>query len=51
MVITPCGSPSEPTRFGQPPNTEIILTLYERHGRRCLDHLPGMFAFAISRQP
>lgn len=28
-------------------DTEVILALYERHGRRCLDHLPGMFAFAI----
>lgn len=28
-------------------DTEVILALYERHGRRCLDQLPGMFAFAI----
>ena len=28
-------------------DTEAILHLYEDHGERCVDHLRGMFAFAI----
>src|SRR6202171_1898079 len=28
-------------------DTEAILHLYEEHGRRCVEHLRGMFAFAI----
>ena len=28
-------------------DTETILHLYEEHGERCVDHLRGMFAFAI----
>lgn len=28
-------------------DTEVILRAYERWGRNCLDHLRGMFAFAI----
>jgi asparagine synthase (glutamine-hydrolysing) len=28
-------------------DTEVILALYQRHGAHVLDHLPGMFAFAI----
>lgn len=28
-------------------DTEVILHLYARHGERCVDHLNGMFAFAI----
>ena len=28
-------------------DTETILHLYEEHGPRCVDHLRGMFAFAI----
>src|ERR1700752_3156548 len=28
-------------------DTETILHLYEEHGARCVDHLRGMFAFAI----
>jgi len=28
-------------------DTEVILALYQRHGTQALDHLPGMFAFAV----
>lgn len=28
-------------------DTEVILALYQRYGAQALDHLPGMFAFAI----
>lgn len=28
-------------------DTEVILALYERYGEHALEHLPGMFAFAI----
>jgi len=28
-------------------DTEVILYLYREYGKRCLDHLRGMFAFAI----
>src|SRR5215218_6955394 len=28
-------------------DTEVILQLYERHGERLVDHLRGMFAFAL----
>jgi asparagine synthase (glutamine-hydrolysing) len=28
-------------------DTEVILHLYRRHGERCVDHLTGMFAFAL----
>lgn len=28
-------------------DTEVILHLYRRYGRQCVDHLVGMFAFAI----
>lgn len=28
-------------------DTEVILRLYERHGERCVEHLRGMYAFAI----
>ncbi len=28
-------------------DTEVILALYRRHGQDCLEHLRGMFAFAL----
>jgi asparagine synthase (glutamine-hydrolysing) len=28
-------------------DTEVILHLYRRYGERCVDHLTGMFAFAV----
>lgn len=28
-------------------DTEVILALYDKYGENCLDHLRGMFAFAI----
>lgn len=34
-------------RFKSQSDTECILAAYERYGDACLDHLRGMFAFAI----
>lgn len=28
-------------------DTEVILALYQRYGHQALDHLPGMFSFAV----
>ncbi|MBX3280970.1 MAG: asparagine synthase (glutamine-hydrolyzing) [Acidobacteria bacterium] len=35
------------TNFSTTSDTETILALYERHGRDVVEHLRGMFAFAI----
>src|SRR5688572_14570825 len=34
-------------RFENHSDTETILHLYQEYGRDCVDHLRGMFAFAI----
>ncbi|MGE5183775.1 MAG: asparagine synthase (glutamine-hydrolyzing), partial [Acidobacteriota bacterium] len=34
-------------RYRTRSDTETILHLYEQHGRSCVEHLQGMFAFAI----
>lgn len=34
-------------RFVSRTDTEVILALYRRYGIKCLEHLRGMFAFAI----
>ena len=38
---------SDGVRFATDSDCEAILHLYRRHGRACLSHLRGMFAFAI----
>jgi asparagine synthase (glutamine-hydrolysing) len=34
-------------QFNSVTDTEVILALYDKYGKKCLDHLRGMFAFAI----
>jgi asparagine synthase (glutamine-hydrolysing) len=34
-------------KFNSASDTEVILALYDKYGKKCLDHLRGMFAFAI----
>ncbi len=38
---------SEGVRFRTNCDTEVILHLYERYGDACVEHMVGMFAFAI----
>jgi asparagine synthase (glutamine-hydrolysing) len=38
---------NEGYRFRSHSDTEVILAAYRRYGQACLDHLRGMFAFAI----
>lgn len=33
--------------FNSDSDTEVILALYAKYGKKCLEHLRGMFAFAI----
>ncbi|MCX6704867.1 MAG: asparagine synthase (glutamine-hydrolyzing), partial [Candidatus Woesebacteria bacterium] len=34
-------------KFVSDSDTEVVLALYSKYGKKCLDHLRGMFAFAI----
>lgn len=34
-------------KFDSSTDTEVILALYVKYGKKCLEHLRGMFAFAI----
>ncbi|MCK5272672.1 MAG: asparagine synthase (glutamine-hydrolyzing) [Sedimentisphaerales bacterium] len=35
------------TRFRTNCDTEVVLKLYQRYGSRCVEHLRGMFSFAV----
>jgi asparagine synthase (glutamine-hydrolysing) len=35
-------------RFTTGSDSEVVVHLYEEHGDRCVDHLQGMFAFAVA---
>lgn len=41
------GLEADGVRFATSCDTEVILHLYARHGEQCVDHLEGMFAFAL----
>jgi asparagine synthase (glutamine-hydrolysing) len=34
-------------KFNSESDTEVVLALYSKYGKKCLSHLRGMFAFAI----
>jgi len=38
---------SEGYQFNTHTDTEVILALYDKYGEKCLEHLNGMFAFAL----
>jgi asparagine synthase (glutamine-hydrolysing) len=42
-----CNLESSGARFNSNSDTEVLLKCYEKYGTDCLDHLRGMFAFAI----
>lgn len=38
---------SEGYRFTSKTDTEVIMALYDKFGKKCVEHLRGMFAFAV----